>query len=300
MNMLKSTKGAYFMNVEFGEKIKRLREEKGMTQQTMADKLYVTRQAVSRWECGARFPDLLTAKKVAQILGTSIDELVSGEELKKNIESEQVVARTVPNILQTLLYGIVAVVYVLILCNAIPDYIRMFDADYNHLPAYQFGLSEVAFLVKNSVMIVLAVLGVVLSMRNKLNSRLVGWIMSAPYILAAIEFILNMVEMSIKQNGNMDIWGWGEAFVVPILFAACIIIFFSLKERRIPYIVIWIICLAHLYYVVRYGVWTIIASQLYSAWSTRLIHSLARICMIGLMGYQAYVWDKKKKIAYKE
>ncbi|MFR1374365.1 MAG: helix-turn-helix transcriptional regulator [Eisenbergiella massiliensis] len=49
--------------VEFGEKVKKLREEKGMTQQTMADQLYVTRQAVSRWECGARFPDLLTAKK---------------------------------------------------------------------------------------------------------------------------------------------------------------------------------------------------------------------------------------------
>lgn len=38
--------------IEFGEKIKRLREEKGMTQQTMAECLYVTRQAVSRWECG--------------------------------------------------------------------------------------------------------------------------------------------------------------------------------------------------------------------------------------------------------
>lgn len=34
--------------VEFGEKIKRLREEKGMTQQTMADHLFVTRQTVSR------------------------------------------------------------------------------------------------------------------------------------------------------------------------------------------------------------------------------------------------------------
>lgn len=38
--------------VEFGEKIKQLREEKGMTQQKLAEKLYVTRQAVSRWECG--------------------------------------------------------------------------------------------------------------------------------------------------------------------------------------------------------------------------------------------------------
>ena len=43
--------------MEFGEKLKQLREEKGMTQQKIADKLYVTRQAVSRWECGARYPD---------------------------------------------------------------------------------------------------------------------------------------------------------------------------------------------------------------------------------------------------
>ncbi len=166
--------------------------------------------------------NMLKKKKVVQILETSIDELVSGEGLKKKIENEQVVARPVPNLLQTLLYGMVAVVYGIIFCNAIPDYILMFDEKYNHLPAYQFGSSEIAFLIKNIAMLVLAVSGMVLSMKNKLNSRIVGWIMSAPYILVAID--------------------------------------------------------------------------LYFAWSTRLIHSLARIGMIVLMAYQAYVWEKKKKM----
>ena len=38
--------------VEFGEQLKKAREGKGMTQQSFAEKLYVTRQSVSRWESG--------------------------------------------------------------------------------------------------------------------------------------------------------------------------------------------------------------------------------------------------------
>ena len=64
--------------VEFGEQLRRAREEKGMTQQSLAEQLYVTRQAVSRWECGDRYPDLLTTKKISQILEVSLDDLLSG------------------------------------------------------------------------------------------------------------------------------------------------------------------------------------------------------------------------------
>ena len=62
--------------VEFGEQLRRAREEKGMTQQSLAEQLYVTRQAVSRWECGDRYPDLLTTKKISQILEVSLDDLL--------------------------------------------------------------------------------------------------------------------------------------------------------------------------------------------------------------------------------
>lgn len=51
--------------VKFGEKVKQLREEKSMTQQTLSERLYVTRQAVSKWERGTRYPDVLTVKKIA-------------------------------------------------------------------------------------------------------------------------------------------------------------------------------------------------------------------------------------------
>ena len=68
------------MMAEFGENIRKAREKLGITQQTLADRLYVTRQAVSRWENGSRYPDLLTAKRLADFLKVSLDDLVRSEE----------------------------------------------------------------------------------------------------------------------------------------------------------------------------------------------------------------------------
>ena len=65
--------------MDFGEKIKELREAKGMTQQNLADLLFVTRQTVSRWEGGSRYPDLVTAKNLADILETTIDTLMADD-----------------------------------------------------------------------------------------------------------------------------------------------------------------------------------------------------------------------------
>lgn len=66
-----------------GENIKRLREEHSLTQQQLADKLYVSRQTVCRWENGSRCPDLIMAKKLAMELDISLDELISDEDLKE-------------------------------------------------------------------------------------------------------------------------------------------------------------------------------------------------------------------------
>ena len=66
-----------------GDNIKRLREEHLLTQQQLADKLYVSRQTVCRWENGSRCPDLIMAKRLAVELDVSLDELISDEDLKE-------------------------------------------------------------------------------------------------------------------------------------------------------------------------------------------------------------------------
>ena len=64
---------------EFGQKLREIRTTKGYTQQALAEKLYVTRQTVSRWESGNRYPDLETLKKISAELEVSVDELLSTE-----------------------------------------------------------------------------------------------------------------------------------------------------------------------------------------------------------------------------
>lgn len=69
-------------DMAFGENIRKLREKANLTQQQLADRLYVSRQTISRWESGVRCPDLITAKKLAMELDISLDELISDEEVK--------------------------------------------------------------------------------------------------------------------------------------------------------------------------------------------------------------------------
>ncbi len=65
-----------------GGVIKKLREIKAMTQQDLADKLYVSAKAVSKWETGRGFPDVSLLVSLANALGISVIELLSGENIK--------------------------------------------------------------------------------------------------------------------------------------------------------------------------------------------------------------------------
>ena len=64
-----------------GEMIRAKRDERDMTQQELADILHVTRQTVSRWESGSRCPDLILSKKIADVFGISLDELLSNSDV---------------------------------------------------------------------------------------------------------------------------------------------------------------------------------------------------------------------------
>lgn len=61
-----------------GSRIAELRRNAGLTQETLAEKLGVTPQAVSKWETGSACPDISLLTQLARTLGVSVDELLSG------------------------------------------------------------------------------------------------------------------------------------------------------------------------------------------------------------------------------
>ena len=64
-----------------GAKIKRLREEKKITQQQLAGIMNVSDKAVSKWETGRGYPDITLIEPLAEALGVSVIELFSGEDV---------------------------------------------------------------------------------------------------------------------------------------------------------------------------------------------------------------------------
>ena len=65
------------MSHVFSETLKKLRTEKGLSQQALADRLFVTRPTVARWESGTRLPDAMMISRIAEVLSVDINHLLS-------------------------------------------------------------------------------------------------------------------------------------------------------------------------------------------------------------------------------
>ena len=74
--------------MEFNEKLQQLRKSKGLTQEELAEFLFVSRTAVSKWESGRGYPSVDSLKDISEFFSVSIDALLSGEKLLLIAEKE--------------------------------------------------------------------------------------------------------------------------------------------------------------------------------------------------------------------
>ena len=75
--------------MEFNEKLQELRKQKGLTQEELAEKLYVSRTAISKWESGRGYPNIESLKEIAKFFSVTVDELLSGEEILTIAEKDR-------------------------------------------------------------------------------------------------------------------------------------------------------------------------------------------------------------------
>ena len=74
--------------MEFNEKLQELRKSKGITQEELAQALYVSRTAVSKWESGRGYPNIDSLKAISKYFSVTVDELLSSDEVLSIAEEE--------------------------------------------------------------------------------------------------------------------------------------------------------------------------------------------------------------------
>ena len=98
--------------MEFHEKLQELRKRTGITQEELAQALFVSRTAVSKWESGRGFPSIESLKAISRHFNISIDELLSGQELLTIAEED---SKTQKQELQRLIFSLLDCAIILLL-----------------------------------------------------------------------------------------------------------------------------------------------------------------------------------------
>ena len=213
------------ITMTFGENLKSAREAKGMTQQALAQQLYVTRQTVSRWENGTRYPDLYMTKRLAELLETSVDALLGEDTMNQYAEQQPVLESHREDRVQICFFGAI-----LSMCL-------------QSLLTTLLTLTNDGFFVKekllnvpvweNLLLISLSVVGVVQSARQNMTPRWVGLIGAGYFFMDAIGRAFDTFRY-IPAIGMSRTTVQTVAFaVVDLIFAALILCCFSLQKQRL-------------------------------------------------------------------
>lgn len=280
---------------EFGENIRKAREKMGITQQTLADKLYVTRQAVSRWENGSRYPDLLTAKALAKSLDTSLDDLLTDDDMRTYPEVNPVIEYPVHKRVQTALLAVACSVNLIL---------TLWNIFYNMTDARAFRtVYESTSLIASAVFLALvtAILfyGVIKSVKDALTPRVAERIMISIVTLNLLgilfRYYLSWRNLTILRGSTVAV-----AIAVNIAYIIIVLRFFRSKKPCSPLPVYIFTGLEILLELVDYvlGLIAVIGTaQLRSYLTNSTLSTLALLTVLTLFIYMTAVLHRKRKLA---
>lgn len=192
--------------MEFNEKLQELRKNKGLTQEELAEALYVSRTAVSKWESGRGYPNIDSLKEISKFFSVTIDDLLSSERIIHIAESEN--KSNIQNICD-FLFGITDLLNILLII--LPLYPKTIN---NHVYSVNLFLhsdiSSVNRAIYLSMFIVLILFGTVKIIVNQMK------IMKGRNVLTNISVVLNIVVVLILSLAR-------QAYAIVIAFLLLVI-----------------------------------------------------------------------------
>ena len=151
--------------MEFCEKLQELRKSRGLTQEELAEALYVSRTAISKWESGRGYPSIDSLKEISGYFSVSIDDLLSAEKIVSIAEKENKL--NIQNICE-LLFGVtdllsIALIVLPLYPKTIEGYIYSVNLwAYNETASY----NRVIYWILYLLLIVVGVLKIVQTQRK--------------------------------------------------------------------------------------------------------------------------------------
>ncbi len=179
--------------MELHQKILELRKQKGLTQEELADILFVSRTAISKWESGRGCPNIDSLKAIAEYFNVTIDELLSSMELLSIAQKE---SKTKTEQIRDLVFGLLDLSFLLLL------FIPLFgqaDGDFiKQVPLLL--LEDKLFYVKVSYFIAIlapALFGVLLLVLQTWENRI--WLKSKSTISLACSVLSVLVFIATRE-----------------------------------------------------------------------------------------------------
>lgn len=160
--------------MEFGKKLQKLRNNNNWTQEQLAEKLYVSRTAVSKWESNKGYPNIDSLKDISKLFNVTIDELLSSEELIDMASNEN---RSNIKKVNNLIFGLLDIISILFIF--LPIYPKRID-DFVYSVSL-ISINDIGNNIKMSYIVILLILS----------------------IIGIVELILNFIDDKYKRIVNM-------------------------------------------------------------------------------------------------
>ena len=109
-------------DMEIGKKLKDARMKSGFTQETVAERINVSRQTISNWENEKSYPDIISVIALSDLYSTSLDDLLKGDrEMMEHLEECTNVVKSTQKLIGAIILNAVTVILLITLSMLLPD-----------------------------------------------------------------------------------------------------------------------------------------------------------------------------------